>query len=96
MRHLRKQKKIFWHIDYLLQEAEIEDILIKPECFDECLVTHEIHRLVRRSRYPVKKFGSSDCRCPGHLLYLGMDGMNTETLENTLDLERMALDEAHL
>ena len=95
-RHLRKQKKNFWHIDYLLREAVIEDIWIKPECFDECLVTHEIHSLYGQSRYPVNKFGASDCHCPGHLLYMGTDGMNTDSLEDTLNLERMAFDEAQL
>ena len=28
-RHLRKEKKLHWHIDYLLQEAEIKEIQIK-------------------------------------------------------------------
>jgi len=88
-RHLRKQKKTFWHIDYLLQQAQIEEIWIKPGCFDECQITHKIHHLFGQSRYPVKNFGASDCRCPGHLLCLGKDGMDTDPLENILDLQRM-------
>lgn len=95
-RHLRKQKKTFWHIDYLLREAEIESIWIKPECFDECFVTQEIHRFFTQSQYPVSTFGASDCRCPGHLLYLGNRGVNTDSLENIMALERMALDEARV
>ncbi len=95
-RHLRKQKKTFWHIDYLLSRARIENIWIKPGDFDECQITHKIHHLFCHARYPVNKFGASDCRCPGHLLYLGKDGMNTDSLENTLALERMALDEAQV
>lgn len=95
-RHLRKQKKTFWHIDYLLSKSRIEDIWIKLGCFDECQITHKIHHLFRHSRHLVNKFGASDCRCPGHLLYLGKEGMNTDSLENKLGLERIALDEAQI
>jgi len=31
-RHLRKEKRLHWHIDYLLKEAEIADIIL---CFSE-------------------------------------------------------------
>lgn len=37
-RHLRKDKKLFWHIDYFLRKAEVMDIWIKLNYFDECRI----------------------------------------------------------
>ena len=34
-RHLRNEKKAFWHIDYLLQKAEVQEVWIKRDFFDE-------------------------------------------------------------
>ena len=70
-RHLRKEKKIFWHIDYLLQYAKIEEIWVRNDYFDECLALSEAKKLLKNSRFPLKKFGSSDCRCPSHLIWIG-------------------------
>jgi len=69
-RHLRKEKKLFWHVDYLLQKSTIAEVWIKYGSFDECQVIRQIKELLRISVFPQKKFGSSDCRCPSHLLYL--------------------------
>jgi len=35
-RHLKKNKKTFWHIDYLVSKARLVAILIKPGYFHEC------------------------------------------------------------
>mgnify|MGYP001773815639 CR=1 FL=1 len=70
-RHLRKEKRLRWHIDYLLQHAQVEGILVVET--DERLEC-ELNRWVLSSpnaRVIVKGFGSSDCRCPAHLVYLG-------------------------
>jgi len=68
-RHLRKDKKLHWHIDYLLQKANIVDIC----CFEsekqlECRLCLEAMRLPG-ANIPIMGFGSSDCRCKSHLLY---------------------------
>jgi Uri superfamily endonuclease len=60
-RHLRKDKKLFWHIDYFLEKAEIKKIFIVEG--KECEVA-------RKMDLPyIKGFGCSDCRCPSHLFY---------------------------
>ncbi|HEK85689.1 MAG: GIY-YIG nuclease family protein [Candidatus Saccharicenans sp.] len=69
-RHLRANKKIFWHIDYLLKEAQIVSIVTKPGSFDECGLVKKLLRLFKNSTIPLLGFGASDCRCPGHLIYL--------------------------
>lgn len=69
-RHLRKDKKFFWHIDYFLREAGVMDVWIKPDSFDECRIVSQIRKILKKSEVPKKKFGASDCRCAGHLLYL--------------------------
>lgn len=69
-RHLRKDKKLFWHIDYFLRKAEVMDVWKKLNSFDECRIVSQIRKFLKNSGIPQKKFGASDCRCPSHLLYL--------------------------
>jgi Uri superfamily endonuclease len=69
-RHLRKDKKLFWHIDYFLRKTEVMDVWIKLYYFDECRIVSQIRKFLKNSGIPQKKFGASDCRCPSHLLYL--------------------------
>ena len=70
-RHLSEssQKKLFWHIDYLLAKGncKISKIYLIPSTIRlECTISNEILRV---SDNFVKDFGSSDCRCPSHLYY---------------------------
>jgi len=63
-RHLRKQKKIHWHIDYLLQHASLHHIFYKEHHEkEEC----SIATFCRQSLEIIPGFGCSDCRCPSHL-----------------------------
>jgi Uri superfamily endonuclease len=72
MRHLSKNKKMRWHIDYLLanNEVSISKVLIYPSNKrEECLKNSELLENVNYS-VPVIGFGSSDCKkCPAHLVY---------------------------
>lgn len=70
-RHLSEsnQKKLFWHIDYLLakENCKISKIYLIPSTIRlECIISNEILSV---SDNFVKDFGSSDCRCPSHLYY---------------------------
>ncbi len=68
-RHLRKDKRIFWHIDYLLAntEARVSKLFYKEGCKAvECLTAEDISRFGK----PVRGFGCSDCRCESHLFYV--------------------------
>ncbi|MFC1834659.1 DUF123 domain-containing protein [Thermodesulfobacteriota bacterium] len=67
-RHLSREKQLRWHIDYLLQWAEVEDIRIFPNrAGAECPINLETAG-VEKATFPVIGFGSSDCKCRSHLL----------------------------
>ena len=69
--HLRDVRRPHWHIDYLRRAISIERIFFSPtRRNNECFWTHRLANLTSAT-YPVGRFGSSDCRCLSHLLYLG-------------------------
>ena len=65
-RHLRENKKLRWHIDYLLQKATVTGIII---CETERSVECDIAQALRLQFDSVTGFGSSDCRCSSHLFF---------------------------
>ena len=68
-RHFRKEKRRFWHIDYLLANhaAKILKVLFKKaDRTEECKIAREISR--RNEAVP--SFGSSDCNCKSHLFHI--------------------------
>lgn len=67
-RHLRIEKPRHWHIDYLRPAGRIVAItLVDGPDLRECsLAEHLVNRLGGTRAIP--GFGSSDCRCSGHLL----------------------------
>jgi Uri superfamily endonuclease len=68
-RHRSRRKRLRWHIDYLLQVAEIASVVIVPTRRKiECIRNRRLLALTE-ARIIVPRFGSSDCRCPSHLLY---------------------------
>lgn len=70
-RHRRQNKTLHWHIDYLLRYARITRIKVFPTPRKvECALNQ---RVLKRPRVQViaKGFGSSDCRCVSHLVFLG-------------------------
>ncbi|MBN2251402.1 MAG: GIY-YIG nuclease family protein [Candidatus Altiarchaeota archaeon] len=68
MRHLRRGKKLHWHIDYLLEKAKVRVVYIRPSGRrEEC----EIARMFASRFQCVPGFGCSDCRCKSHLFYSG-------------------------
>jgi sugar fermentation stimulation protein A len=67
-RHCRADKKMRWHIDYLLTAAEIIEILIFPARTDECRINGRSYKEISEARF-IDGFGSSDCRCQSHLIW---------------------------
>ncbi len=67
-RHLSKEKKLFWHIDYLLNSpnSHVNEVVLErsPQKW-ECDVAAEISN----KGTPTDRFGCSDCRCSSHLIY---------------------------
>ena len=70
-RHLRPDKKLHWHIDYLTRAARIMEVWwTRNESRQECAWTQLALRHTDVIA-PIRGFGSSDCRhCPSHLVYL--------------------------
>ena len=70
-RHRRRGKRLRWHIDYLLQKAEMAEVVLIPTRRRmECARNRVVLSLPGAS-IPVAGFGSSDCRCRSHLAYFG-------------------------
>ena len=72
-RHKSREKKLHWHIDYLLKFGRIIHIKVYPFREDrECSINQKI--LQRRDAVQLfRKFGSSDCSCYSHLVYFEED-----------------------
>jgi Uri superfamily endonuclease len=69
-RHRRRHKRPHWHIDYLLDVANLMEVwwMVSPRRW-ECVWAETLGRLPDISA-PMARFGASDCRCPAHLLYV--------------------------
>jgi Uri superfamily endonuclease len=65
-RHLGNRKRLYWHIDYLLNVATVRDIIYaETSQRKECLVAQNLSRKL----VPQPHFGCSDCKCPSHLFF---------------------------
>ena len=65
-RHLRDNKNIHWHIDYLLEYAKIVDIFYKENIHrEECIIAKKFEGTLPS----ILGFGCSDCKCKSHLFY---------------------------
>jgi len=65
-RHIRKEKRLFWHIDYLLENAEVREVIYaESNKREECRLAKNLEKYFN----PVRGFGSSDCKCKSHLFF---------------------------
>lgn len=64
-RHLSSEKKLHWHVDYLLKESEIVKIIYNEERKVEC----ELSEHLSFKSEGINGFGCSDCNCESHLYY---------------------------
>lgn len=72
-RHLRKEKRKFWHIDYLLacKKTSVEAVVAAGTDEKlECALNSHL-KGIEDAEVPVQGFGASDCRdsCGSHLLF---------------------------
>ncbi len=64
--HLREKTRTHWHVDYVLARSHVAAALVVCTAQRvECVVAAALGQLCSR----VPRFGASDCRCPGHLVY---------------------------
>jgi Uri superfamily endonuclease len=88
-RHFRREKKFHWHIDYLLEFANIENVVTieTGERLECCLA-----RTLNKHFQQVPGFGSSDCKCRSHLFYgTNINGMAFRAAEVMNLVEKDAL-----
>ncbi len=67
-RHLRREKTLRWHIDYLLAAPGVSIAGVRRYVTDECAINQ-----TTPGRMVVRRFGASDCRmgCGSHLKQVG-------------------------
>lgn len=83
-RHYRSEKKLFWHIDYLLENAMIlKDYKIESPHKLECAFARSLSRKME----PVPGFGCSDCSCRSHLYFHANEYTMKRYIENIIHLQ---------
>lgn len=90
-RHKSAEKKMRWHIDYLLARARIVSTVSIP-CGSkdyECAVAQTLMR-EESAEVVVKGFGASDCGCDAHLLYFGDNSMELVAESVSMRLSMLA------
>jgi sugar fermentation stimulation protein A len=66
-RHTRRRKRLFWHIDYLREAANVVTAYpIRTPRQIECSLAASVRAVAERA---LPGFGSSDCGCTSHLFY---------------------------
>ena len=69
-RHNRREKKRFWHIDYLLEHARVVDVWTHEGAARlECRWARAALALPN-AQVVAPRFGASDCQCAAHLVHL--------------------------
>lgn len=68
-RHLKGEKRLRWHIDYLLESARVVEVWYALEDESQECFWRQVAQEMPQSEIPAPGFGSSDCRCPSHLIY---------------------------
>jgi Uri superfamily endonuclease len=65
-RHLRKEKRRFWHVDYLLDNGTTKVVKVfhkQADKTEECAIA----KVFGERGEPINGFGCSDCGCKSHL-----------------------------
>ncbi len=66
VRHLRRDKRMRWHIDRLLDASDRVEALLVPSRIDvECELASLVEGIP--GAVGIRHFGCSDCRCRSHL-----------------------------
>lgn len=82
-RHARRVKPRHWHVDALREVAALVAVVVRVGTErQECAAAARLARVPGASR-PVRGFGASDCRCPGHLVYGGVTDPPDLRLDDT-------------
>jgi len=86
-RHQRKTKKLRWHIDYLTAKADrIIPLPIRSSERLECGIAEALSAILKPGP---GGFGSSDCRCAGHLFFSATNPLHSADFHRVLQRFRM-------
>lgn len=87
-RHLSNDKKLHWHVDYLLMN---ENTAIKEVIFNigEEKIECELANFISKSGEKIEKFGSSDCNCDSHLIYFENYEKALKTVKNAYNSQNI-------
>ena len=80
-RHLRKEKKKFWNIDYLLDDDAVGIVKVfykEAEKSEECKIAGKLSE----KGVAVRRFGCSDCGCVSHLFRVDDCGLLRDFLSD--------------
>lgn len=69
-RHIRREKPLRWHADYLFAAAVPRLAWLVDGRLSECELAGALAAQPGAAR-PVRRFGAGDCQCAGHLILLG-------------------------
>jgi Uri superfamily endonuclease len=85
-RHLKSNKKLHWHIDYLLEKASISGIILgETAARTECTIAQALSQQFDS----VPGFGCSDCRCHSHLFLSANESQMKSTIMAILKSQGM-------
>jgi len=88
-RHLRRRKRLYWHIDYLRAACgRVTALPIRSSRREECDVARALAALLEPGP---PGFGSSDCRCPTHLFRSPTDPLALPAFHAVLERFRMSV-----
>lgn len=69
-RHIRKNKKFHWHIDYFLNHSDIKNVYYQEgNEYKECNIARNFEERFES----IPGFGCSDCKCKSHLFQADYD-----------------------
>lgn len=80
-RHRARVKPMRWHVDYFRAKARWAGAVAYPGMAGECELAAGVMQALD-GRVAARRFGASDCRCPGHLV---MTAASPERVMKTLE-----------
>ncbi len=85
-RHKKRVKPLRWHIDYLRRHCKWMGVTMYNGMTGECELVDKIKMLIN-GHVAVNSFGSSDCRCPGHLIETKLSAQRVLVMLDSLKAE---------
>ena len=93
-RHQRSRKNLFWHIDYLREQASFyKELPVRTSEDIECALADDLQKI---TDWSIPGFGCSDCSCKSHLFGMDKDPVKSPAFIEMLYNYRMKMVEEEL